>query len=248
MADLPDGPLVKMNDVEVDFEAGLSEALFDKMGKNINGLIARGIFTTQVFTASGSFTKPTGVGYLWVWLAGGGGAGGAGGGGIAGQGGQGAVPVLTLVDITAEGDPITVTIGSGGASSGANGGNTVFGSLLTAPGANGGATGGSENTTDLAIAGSFKSNGGQGGDPGGGGGNSTSGQASLFAAGGVALLTNNTGGGGGGGIGAGGAGGTASGAGGAGGISAGGGGGGNVGSPAGGAGGDGIVVVGYVQA
>lgn len=114
----------------------------------------------QIFTSSGSWTPPTGVSSCDVVVVGGGGSGGRqttpGGGG-----GAGAVVHQTNVSVT-PGTPVTVTVGSGGASrtsnqAGATGSSSAFGSVTAAGGGGGGANGN-----------------GSSGASGGGGGSATS--------------------------------------------------------------------------
>lgn len=127
---------------------------------------------SQIFTASGTYTPTSGMLYADVIAVGGGGGGGgcstttsteasaAGGGG----GGASTRKIFTAAQIGAS---QTVTIGSGGAGgvgSGANGtsgGNTTFGSLLTA-------TGGSYGTGGTSSNSSTGSPGGAGGTGSGG--------------------------------------------------------------------------------
>lgn len=127
----------------------------------------------QAFTASGTWTKPTGLDDDTMVLVEGWGAGGGGGGGFGGGGGGGgyACKWFRLGDLPSS---VTVTIGAGGAggvnASGTAGGNTTFGSLLTAfgggrgakgtnsgqrggGGASGGAFSAGGNATDGGVAG-----------------------------------------------------------------------------------------------
>lgn len=120
------------------------------------------VSTTTVFTAGGSFAKPTGCRYVKVRLVGGGGGGGVGfttaaGQGSAGGGGGGGgyaeetIPASSLTAST------TVTVGAGGL--GANpptaGGSSAFGAFLSA-------TGGGAGTSMSPIT-NGTSDGGQGG-------------------------------------------------------------------------------------
>lgn len=95
----------------------------------------------QAFTGNGTWTRPSGISNVYVKAWGGGGGGGAGrtGGAGGGGGGGGYAEAFTMVT----GD-VTVTVGAGGAGSntdGANGGNTSFGTAVTASGGSGGGLG-----------------------------------------------------------------------------------------------------------
>jgi len=116
---------------------------------NIVDLAAGGFNGIQVFTASGTFTVPTGFTQFWVRLVGGGAGSGATSGPdtVGDPGGAGGYSE-DVVDLTGV-STVTVTIGaagSGGVNGGAAataGGNTTFGSYMTG---NGGAVGGSGGT------------------------------------------------------------------------------------------------------
>ena len=121
----------------------------------------------QTFTSSGTWTKPSSgsIALIRAWGAGGSGSKDS----TQGGGGGGGAYVERWIPLASLGATETVTIGSGGASrtannTGANGGNTTFGSLLTAYGGGGG--------------GQYYNDGSDTWAPGGGGG-------SLFSAGGV---------------------------------------------------------------
>lgn len=132
------------------------------------------------FTSSGTWTKDTGLQRVRVQAWGGGGAGVSVASTNSGGGGGGGGYSEAWFEASELGSSETVTVGAGGATSGAAGGNTTFGSLLTAFGGSGGsgATGGNGGVvqtgeTTLRGAGGSTSAGGVGvlwGGAGGGGG------------------------------------------------------------------------------
>lgn len=89
---------------------------------------------SQTFTASGTFTVPSGVKNVQVFCVGGGGAGGTGGSGGAskGAGGGGGYTKTGTFTVT-PGSKIAVTVGAGGTEGGA-GGTSSFGTYLSASG------------------------------------------------------------------------------------------------------------------
>jgi hypothetical protein len=199
--------------------------------------------TTTVFTANGTWVKPSNVSKVEVEVVG----GGAGGGGAsatgecaAGGGGAGGY-ARAIVSVTGN---VTVTIGAGGAGdtdgsgTGTNGGNSSFAgaTTITANGGTGGSSCGSDNTGTAGGAGGSTTNGDFGVTGGTGGTGHFSGTAtvlggdggeSVFGHGGPGSVDGTSNGGAGVGYGAGG-GGASDGA---------------AGTPAGGAGTGGIVVV-----
>jgi len=127
----------------------------------------------QDFTASGTYTVPTGVTNALIFACGGGGgSGGATSSAVnrqaSGGGGGGGDVVLQPVAVTS-GASITVTIGAGGtagvAANGAGGvgGNTTFGSLLTAAGGGGGGGSNTSATSGTVVSSPNYSAGGGGG-------------------------------------------------------------------------------------
>ena len=110
-------------------------------GTTLNGNKAP---TLQLFTSSGTWTKPSGCRFIKVTCVGGGGAGGGATAaasqlavGFAGSGGAGCIKWLNATSLTSE----TVTIGaagSGGSGAGGSGGASSFGSHCSAGGGLGG--------------------------------------------------------------------------------------------------------------
>ncbi|MCE1235100.1 MAG: DUF2793 domain-containing protein [Hyphomicrobiales bacterium] len=113
------------------------------------GALAGGgrLLSTRLFTASGTWTKPTGVRFALVWALGGGGGGGGAAGvasaGAAGGGGGAGGFAMRLLDVSAVSSR-AVAIGAGGgggAASGAAGGTggaTSFGADVVVQGGAGG--------------------------------------------------------------------------------------------------------------
>jgi len=93
---------------------------------------------SQLFTASGTWTAPTGVTRVRVWVVGGAGGGATSGCGVYGGVGGMAMGVYTV----SPGTGYTVTVGAGGAaaSTGATGGTTSFGGVISATGGGGGSS------------------------------------------------------------------------------------------------------------
>ena len=138
-------------------------------GSNLTGISSGGGFTSsQQFTSNGTWTKPSGINLIRVYVTGGG--GGAGGGGSSGDfgaaGGAGGT-AIEIIDVSSV-SSVTVTIGaagSGGAgdSNGTAGGTSSFGSYCSATGggggqhgnfgANAGGTGGVGSGGDINLTG-----------------------------------------------------------------------------------------------
>ncbi len=159
-AKIVDGTIV---DSEVTSLAAskLTGALPAISGASLTGIPVTGLTSQQVFTSSGTWTKPTGITKIKVYVCGGGGGGGSGNSGswtqwtAGGAGGGGtAVKIIDVTSISS----VTVTIGAGGVSNNVNvastaGGTSSFGSHCSGygggagaaqhvPGQGGGATGG----------------------------------------------------------------------------------------------------------
>ena len=120
---------------------------------------------SQTFKSSGTFTVPTGVTQIKVFVVGGGGSGSAKGGG----GGGGGYTKTGTFNVS-PGAKYAVTIGAGGAATGSTAGNaggtTSFGSLISAGGG----------------AGAPNEDGGNGGSGGGPGGYASSSSGSRWPA------------------------------------------------------------------
>lgn len=156
---------------------GLNEVIFD--GTDFRAICLRSTAenTLKTFTASGTYTRTPGrtAALVFNTAAGGSGGGGTGGGGGAGET---AISLIALAGLA----PQAVNIGAGGvapavSTPGNDGGDTTFGSLMTAKGGKGGLTngggsysvgglGGTGGTGQLLLpgsAGGFGSNSGAAG-------------------------------------------------------------------------------------
>ena len=164
-------------------------------------LSASGTPTTQIFTASGTWTKPAGLKYAVVEVQAGGGGGGATetSVGQGGNGGAGGGYVKKLYASSALGATVVITIGAGGAGGatgtnpGAAGNTTTFGSLLT--GALGGGGGLASNSGLVASTGGGATGGdvniiGEGGNPHASSLYSGRGGSSVFSKGGRSVGVN----------------------------------------------------------
>lgn len=135
---------------------------------------------TQIFNASGTWTKP-GSGNHALVLAWGGGASvntssaGGGGGGFTGK----VVPLASL------GATVTVTVAAATAANAANGGNTSFGTSVNAYGGGRGAYNWNSSSANVSNNGSAASGGGGGSDGAGGTANAGTGGNSDTASGGA---------------------------------------------------------------
>jgi hypothetical protein len=173
-----------------DITAAKLGSTLDLSGKTVtlpSGLVG-GFDSMQVFTASGTWTKPSGVTKVLVYVTGGG-----GGGGSQGVGGAGGGTAIKFIDVSAISSE-TVTIGQGGTAAGGTGdggtgGTSSFGSHCSASGGNGG-FGGVGSTESPASAGI-----GTGGDlnlRGAGGGTNRGSDGGVSFFGGVTNYTTNS--------------------------------------------------------
>lgn len=123
---------------------------------------SKGLKSMQVFTASGTWTKPAGINKVVVEVLGGGG----GGGGVAvntsqpsaASGGGGGAYARKLIDVSAI-NFVTVAVGAGGsgglagANTGSSGGTSSFGTYVTSTGGSGGNTSGPSATGVAVVSG-----------------------------------------------------------------------------------------------
>tara|TARA_B100001287_G_C22627386_1_gene503271 strand:- start:330 stop:1334 length:1005 start_codon:yes stop_codon:yes gene_type:complete len=113
-----------------------------------------GLASQQVFTSDGTWTKPSGITTIKVYVTGGGGGSGKCPGNNAddtGQGGAAGGTAIEIIDVSSV-SSVTVTIGSGGtaggsSSAGGHGGTSSFGSYCSATGGDG-----STNSTNFVRA------------------------------------------------------------------------------------------------
>jgi hypothetical protein len=153
-ADIADGIITSAKIVDgtiVNADINASAAIVGTKLSNTGGLKSM-----QVFSTSGTYTKPSGINLIKVYITGGGGGGGKGGSSEAAGGGGGAggtaIKVINATSITTE----TVTIGAGGASETA-GSTSSFGSHCSA-------TGGEKGLNAYALAGDTEGGVGSSGD------------------------------------------------------------------------------------
>ena len=183
-------------------DSAISATRYFGNGSALTGLSA-GLQSVQVFGSSGTYTKPAGINKIKVIVTG---AGGGGGGGTnnnnAGTGGGAGGTAIELIDVSALGSTVAVTVGTAGGNntstgSGGNGTASSFGSYCSATGGNGGGgadetrkgEGGEGSGGDLNVPGGDGMTGGGGPSsddtPGGDGG------ASFWGGGGSKAKLNN---------------------------------------------------------
>ena len=124
-------------------------------GSNLTG-VGGGLQSQQVFTSNGTWTKPSGITKVKVFVTGGGGGGSGVGGNQyddAGQGGAAGGTAIKIIDVSSI-SSVTVTVGAAGqasgtqAADGGDGATSSFGSHCSATGGQGGRSG----TSNVAQA------------------------------------------------------------------------------------------------
>ncbi len=134
-----------------------------------------GLQSQQVFTSSGTYTKPSGINTIKVIVTGGGGQGGGyGASNDYGAGGGAGGTAIEIIDVSSLSSTVAVTVGGGGngansTSNGNSGGSSSFGSYCTGGGGGGGkhgnvgpvqgGNGGTPSGGDINIAGGNGNNG-----------------------------------------------------------------------------------------
>lgn len=141
-ANLAANPLFQIDDAT----GTVTAAAFSGDGSALTN-VGGGLTSQQVYTSSGTWTKPSGIKKVKVTVTGGGGGGGQGNatdsaGGTGGAGGGGGGTAIEIIDVSNV-SSVTVTVGAGGNGAtsqvtGANGGTSSFGSYCSATGGGGG--------------------------------------------------------------------------------------------------------------
>ena len=182
------GQVVKVNSGATDLEFG------DAGG---------GLQSTQVFTASGTYTKPAGINKIRVFVTGAGASGGMGTANYnAGGGGGAGATAIELIDVSSLSSTVAVTVGTGGtvvtatSTNGVSGGASSFGSYCTGGGGIQGANADQSGLSDggTATGGDINIRGGDGGCAAGGNSNDermvASGGSSYWGGGGKGAKPN----------------------------------------------------------
>lgn len=129
MADVPNSSTAITTE-ETSAEQPVSEALQQKIGGAVNLLLDRSAnMNIQVYTSSGTWTKPANLRKVFVILTGNGASGRSGAGSRAGSGGGAGATVMKLIDAAALSSAETVTIS----------GTNTFGALVSAAAGSSGA-------------------------------------------------------------------------------------------------------------
>ena len=162
-----------------------------------------GLQSTQVFTASGTYTKPAGINKIRVFVTGAGASGGMGTANYnAGGGGGAGATAIELIDVSSLSSTVAVTVGTGGtvvtatSTNGVSGGASSFGSYCTGGGGIQGATADQSGLSDggTATGGDINIRGGDGGCAAGGNSNDermvASGGSSYWGGGGKGAKPN----------------------------------------------------------
>jgi hypothetical protein len=167
LAGLAQGDILYYNGTDwVRLGAGTSGDFLKTQGAGANPVWASaggGLQSIQSFTSSGTYTKPSGINKIKVYITGGGGGGGSSNSTVhfSGAGGAGGGTAIELLDATSI-TTVSVTIGSGGtagqsgSSQGGHGGTSSFGSYCSATGGDGGHYAGAINGV---MSGGIGSNG-----------------------------------------------------------------------------------------
>jgi len=178
---LAQGDIVYYNGTDwVRLGAGTSGQFLKTQGSGANVTWADaggGLTSTQVFTASGTYTKPAGINKIRVFVTGAGASGGMGTSNYnAGGGGGAGATAIEFIDVSSLSSTVAVTVGQGGAivnsasTNGNDGGSSSFGSYCTGGGGVRGAHADQSGLCDggTATGGDINIRGGDGGVPAGG--------------------------------------------------------------------------------